>query len=116
MKTMLSIALASAAASFAAMPLSAQEQAAAQEASPEAEQTSAVEIVKRGEDGRAEIVRIDGFEVAVCKDGRTDSCINPRDAGLDWGGKEIDYWPGKPASEIEEPLPESKPEGAEKAE
>ncbi len=115
MKTVLSIAMASAAACVAAMPLSAQEDPA-RETSPEAEQTGAVEIVKRGEDGRAEIVRIDGFEVAVCKDGRTDSCINPRDAGLDWGGKEIDYWPGKPASEIEEPLPESKPEGADQAE
>ncbi len=45
----------------------------------------------------------------VCKAGQTDSCINPQDAGFDWGGKEIDYWPGKPASEIEGKLPENKP-------
>lgn len=75
----------------------------------EKQEAPKAEIVQRGPDGRAEVVRIDGYEYQVCKEGQTDSCINPRDAGLDWGGKEIDYWPGKPASEIDEPLPAEKP-------
>jgi hypothetical protein len=64
-----------------------------------------VEVVKMGEDGTPDIIKLDGFEVAVCKEGRTDGCINPRDAGLDFGSESINYWPGKPASEIEGDLP-----------
>lgn len=70
-------------------------------------QTPKAEIVKRGPDGKAEIVRIEGREYPVCKGEAVDGCINPRDAGLDWGDKEIDYWPGKPASQIDEQLPVS---------
>jgi hypothetical protein len=71
----------------------------------EKEQKQQVEVVSVDEDGRPAVVRIDGFEVAICRGERTDGCINPRDAGLDEGGTEINYWPGRPASEIDEPLP-----------
>ena len=70
------------------------------------------EIISYGPDGKPDRVRLDGYEYRLCKDGQTDSCINPQDAGFDWGGKEIDYWPGRPASEIEGPLPEREPETA----
>ena len=83
--------------------------ALAQDEQQSAEQPK-VEVVKRGPDGKAQVVRIDGFEVAVCQGDQKDGCINPRDAGQDFGSKEIDYWPGKPASEIDEPLPEHKPD------
>jgi hypothetical protein len=57
-------------------------------------------------DGKA--VMIDGIQVAVCTKDVQDSCINPREAGLNWGNRPLDYWPGKPASDkgpaIEEPL------------
>ncbi len=68
-----------------------------------------MDVVKRGPDGRAQIVRIKGREYPICEGDQKDGCINPRDAGLDRGGREIDYWPGKPASEIEKPLPVDKP-------
>lgn len=77
------------------------------------EQKPKVEVVKRGPDGRAEIVRIEGREYPVCQGDQKDGCINPRDAGLDWGEREIDYWPGKPASEIDKPLPAEKPANQE---
>lgn len=76
-----------------------------EKATSQQETTPKAEIVKRGPDGKAEIVRIEGREYPVCKGEAVDGCINPRDAGLNWGDKEIDYWPGKPASQIEEPLP-----------
>ena len=44
-------------------------------------------------------VMIDGKAVAVCTKDVLDSCINPREAGLNWGNRPLDYWPGKPASE-----------------
>ena len=65
-----------------------------------------VEVVSVGPDGKPDVVKVDGYTMKVCKGDVTDGCINPQDAGFDWGGKEIDYWPGKPASEIEGKLPE----------
>lgn len=80
------------------------------EATGQEEARPKAEVVSVGEDGRPEIVRIEGREYRVCKGDENDGCINPRDAGFDWGGKELDYWPGRPASEIDEPLPGHKPE------
>ena len=68
------------------------------------------EVIAWDADGKPDRVRIDGYEYKLCKGGQTDSCINPQDAGFDWGGREIKYWPGRPASEIEEPLPEYQPD------
>ena len=66
-------------------------------------------VVERNEQGDVTKVQIGDRVVDVCTAERQDSCINPRDAGLDQGRREIDYWPGKPASETEEPLPLEKP-------
>jgi hypothetical protein len=73
------------------------------------EEKPEAEIVAYDADGKPHVVRIDGYEYKLCKGGQTDSCINPQDAGFDWGGREINYWPGRPASEIEGPLPEDRP-------
>ena len=81
--------------------------AAANEA--QAEPKPKVEVVQRDANGRALTVSIDGQEYKLCSKTVTDSCINPRDAGFDWGGVELDYWPGKPASEIDHKLPEHQP-------
>lgn len=35
-----------------------------------------------------------------CRGDMQDSCINPREAGLNYGNRPLNYWPGKPASEI----------------
>lgn len=43
------------------------------------------EVVKRGADGRALVVRVDGREIPVCQNEQQDSCIQPRAAGLGWG-------------------------------
>lgn len=66
-------------------------------------------VLKRDEQGRATRIRVGEFEYDVCREGRQDGCINPREAGLDFGGVPIDYWPGRPASEIEEGLPPERP-------
>lgn len=39
-------------------------------------------------------------EYPICEEGVTDGCINPREAGRDFGNVPLDYWPGKPASEL----------------
>lgn len=46
-------------------------------------------------------------EYPVCKGDLDDNCINPREAGKDWGNRPLNYWPGKPASEIDRPLPQN---------
>lgn len=48
-------------------------------------------------------------EYPICKGDVQDGCINPRAAGENYGNVPLDYWPGKPASEIDEPLPAKKP-------
>ena len=78
------------------------------------EPTPKAEIIAWDADGKPDRVRIDGYEYKLCKGGQTDSCINPQDAGFDWGGREIKYWPGRPASEIDAPLPEYRPENAQR--
>ena len=67
------------------------------------------EVIKRDENGRAVRIRVEGFEYDVCGEGQQDGCINPREAGLDFGGVPIDYWPGQPASETDERLPPEAP-------
>ena len=37
-------------------------------------------------------------EYPVCQGDETDSCIQPREAGLNYGNRPLDYWPGEPAS------------------
>jgi hypothetical protein len=78
--------------------------ASATVASVKAEKPS-VEIVSRGPDGRPDVVSVDGQTYNVCKTETQDSCINPRSAGLNFGARDLQYWPGRPASEISTPLP-----------
>lgn len=39
-------------------------------------------------------------EYPVCSKTVTDGCINPREAGKNYGNRPLNYWPGKPASEM----------------
>jgi hypothetical protein len=80
-----------------AAPLSAQAQASDQSGRTQAQ------IVERGPDGKASVVRIDGRNYPVCNasGARQDGCIEPRSAGLKWGDRPLKYWPGKPASQID---------------
>ena len=39
-------------------------------------------------------------EYPLCSATVTDSCRNPREAGKNYGNVPLNYWPGKPASEI----------------
>ncbi len=58
-------------------------------------------IVERNANGKATKVNIDGKTYDVCVTKGQDSCINPREAGLNWGNRALDYWHGKPASEMD---------------
>lgn len=69
------------------------------------------EVVETNAKGQATKVRIDGKVYDVCMKDDQDGCINPRAAGLEWGNRELNYWPGKPASQIEGPLPAEAPNG-----
>lgn len=99
---------------FIAAVLTASSPAAASD--DPSEQKPKAEIVGYDEDGTPAVVRIEGYEYKLCKGGQSDGCINPQDAGFDWGGKEITYWPGRPASEIEGPLPEYEPDAPKEVE
>ncbi len=56
-------------------------------------------VIERDAHGRATRVMVDGAAYAVCSASVTDSCINPRQAGLNFGNVPLDHWPGHPASE-----------------
>lgn len=47
-------------------------------------------------------------DVPICKAGQEDNCINSWEANRT-GNRPINYWPGRPASEIDEPLPVDEP-------
>ncbi len=57
-------------------------------------------VVNKGPQGRAQTVMLNGKEYQVCGGDVTDNCINPREAGLNFGNRALDHWPGKPASEM----------------
>jgi len=66
------------------------------------------EVIARDDHGRATRIAVEGIEVDVCSVDVVDNCINPREAGLDFGNVPLDSWPGHPASaEPEEPEPVS---------
>ena len=48
-------------------------------------------------------------DVPICKQGEEDNCINSWEANRT-GNRPINYWPGRPASEIDEPLPVDQPD------
>ena len=47
--------------------------------------------------------------VPICKNGQEDNCINSWEANRT-GNRPINYWPGRPASEIDGPLPVDQPD------
>lgn len=42
----------------------------------------------------------------LCSATVTDGCVNPREAGKNYGNRPLNYWPGRPASEIPGPKPQ----------
>jgi len=96
---MYKIAILSAAAA-ASMALTGVAQASQDEMADGAKMDMKATIVKNGANGRAQTVMLNGKEYTVCGGDVTDSCINPREAGLNFGNRALDYWPGKPASEM----------------
>lgn len=57
-------------------------------------------VVERADNGRATSVRIGETVYKVCATENEDGCIQPRAAGLDWGDRPLQSWPGRPASEM----------------
>ncbi len=47
-------------------------------------------------------------DVPICKPRQEDNCINSWEANKT-GNRPINYWPGRPASEIDGPLPVDEP-------
>ena len=66
---------------------------------PAIAQSAKADVVERDGKGRATKVSVEGKVYAVCTSDMSDSCINPREAGLNFGNVPLDRWPGKPASE-----------------
>ncbi len=58
----------------------------------------AVEVVERDAKGRPSKVRVDGQDYTLCTSDNSDGCINPREAGLNWGNYTAKEWPGRPIS------------------
>lgn len=54
------------------------------------------EVVERDSRGRATVVNVDGQNYKVCSAQVTDSCINPRQAGLNFGNHPLQHWPHGP--------------------
>jgi hypothetical protein len=57
-----------------------------------------VEVTERDSRGRATKVTMDGQTYTVCTSDNSDGCINPREAGLNWGNTPVKHWPGRPIS------------------
>ncbi|RVQ68923.1 hypothetical protein EKN06_01485 [Croceicoccus ponticola] len=56
------------------------------------------EVVERDAKGVATKVKIGETVYDVCTPEAQDGCINPREAGLNFGHVPLDHWPGAPAS------------------
>ena len=96
---MRNIAILSAAAA-ASMALTGVAHASQSEMADSAKTDPKATVVNKGANGRAQTVMLNGKEYTVCGGDVTDGCINPREAGLNFGNRALDYWPGKPASEM----------------
>jgi hypothetical protein len=55
-------------------------------------------VAARNHRGHPTEVMVDGQSYKVCSKTVTDSCINPRQAGLHYGNTPMKSWPGEPAS------------------
>ncbi|GGD54138.1 hypothetical protein GRI62_04315 [Erythrobacter arachoides] len=45
-------------------------------------------------------------EYPPCRGTVQDNCVNPREAGLNYGNRPLDYWPGQPASQMDASTPQ----------
>lgn len=88
------------AAAAAAVAFSGVAQANNHDMKAETTAEAKAKIVTQGAKGKAQVVMLNGTEYQVCGGDVTDNCINPREAGLNFGNRALDYWPGKPASEM----------------
>lgn len=84
----------------ASMAFSGAALAAQSDMADDAKMDSKATVVNKGPKGKAQTVMLNGKEYQVCGGDVTDNCINPREAGLNFGNRALDYWPGKPASEM----------------
>lgn len=50
-----------------------------------------------------------GTEYPPCRGEVQDGCVNPREAGLNYGNRPLNYWPGRPASESDAETPANPP-------
>lgn len=75
----------------------------AQDARAPGVRAASPEVVERAPNGRPISVRIDGVIYKVCMSERDDGCIQPRAAGLNWGDRPLQHWPGQPASQMNGP-------------
>jgi hypothetical protein len=90
------LATATLAAAAAAAPVQAQDAPAP--AAPGVRAETPV-VVERAPNGRPTSVRIGATVYKVCMSESEDGCIQPRAAGLNWGDRPLQRWPGRPASE-----------------
>lgn len=56
------------------------------------------QVTERDAKGRPTKVMIDGKEYTLCTSDNSDGCINPREAGFNWGNHTAKSWPGRPIS------------------
>lgn len=97
--TSLKAAVAATALAAAAAAAPAQAQDAPPPAAPGVRAETPV-VVERAANGRPTSVRIGGTVYKVCMSDDEDGCIQPRAAGLSWGNRPLQRWPGRPASEM----------------
>jgi len=107
-KTMTGRAIAAVVLAGAASVGSAHAQSQSQPQDPDYRAESP-EVVKRGPDGQATEVRVDGVVYPVCTRDRQDNCIQPRAARLGWGNRPLETWPGEPASRMQGTAHRSEP-------
>ena len=84
----------------ASMAFSGIAMASQSEMQDETKMETKAEVVKKASNGRAQTIMMNGKEYTVCTADVTDGCINPREAGLNFGNRALDHWPGKPATEM----------------
>lgn len=92
------IAATAVAGAAAAAPVQAQD--ATRQADPGIRAESP-EVVERAPNGRVTSVRVGDTVYKVCMTENEDGCIQPRAAGLNWGDRPLQRWPGRPASQMD---------------
>jgi hypothetical protein len=57
------------------------------------------EVVEKNARGQATKVRVEGKVYDICMTEAQDGCIQPRAAGLNWGDRPLNHWPGQSVTE-----------------